>query len=255
VAGGGQPVHGVAGEATGYEDTRHGGSLAGIAFDSLKNFLNVDIKDGVPGKGVVQASSQPPDAASSYNVSMWLDVYVDGWEPYRVKHQCMVRAGKHPWPGTTLPVEVDRENHERLRVLWDEILTVDQQMATGAPGEATSVDAQAMPVMDLRRNPEVRAKVLAMLKSKGVDVSAAERGEHMPMSFTGPQAAEIQQEIFKIMQTETGGEGPAAALPADPGAATDDTLERLEKLGKLRTEGVLTEGEFEAQKAKILGNG
>ena len=220
----------------------------------------------MPGKAVVQAASQPPDAASSYNVSMWLDVYVEGRDPYRVKHGCMVRAGKHPWPGTTLPVEVDREKPERLRVLWDEVLTVDQRMATGAPGQSTSVDvdagagagalefqsvtSQTMPVMDLRNNPDLRAKVLAMLKSKGVDVSAAERGEHVPMTFTGPRAAEIQQELVKIMQSEAA--GSASAPPADPAEATDGTLERLEKLGKLRAEGVLSEDEFQAQKARIL---
>ena len=44
---------------------------------------------------------------------MWLDVHVEGREPYRVKHECMVKAGKHPWPGTTLPVVVDREKPER----------------------------------------------------------------------------------------------------------------------------------------------
>jgi Short C-terminal domain len=38
---------------------------------------------------------------------------------------------------------------------------------------------------------------------------------------------------------------PAAAPAADP-------LEELKKLGELKTAGVLTDAEFEAQKAKIL---
>jgi hypothetical protein len=79
-----------------------------MAFDKLKNLLNVDIKDGLTGRAVVQSASVPTEAARSYNVSMWLDVSVEGREPYRVKHECMVKAGKHPWPGTTLPVVVDR---------------------------------------------------------------------------------------------------------------------------------------------------
>ena len=41
---------------------------------------------------------------------------------------------------------------------------------------------------------------------------------------------------------------PAAAAPP----AGDDTLDRLAKLGELRDKGVLTDAEFEAQKAKIL---
>ena len=39
---------------------------------------------------------------------------------------------------------------------------------------------------------------------------------------------------------------------AAPAAAEDDPFERLQKLGELKAAGVLTEAEFEAQKAKIL---
>ena len=42
----------------------------------------------------------------------------------------------------------------------------------------------------------------------------------------------------------------AQAAPRPP--AQDDTLERLEELGELKNSGVLTDAEFEAQKAKIL---
>ena len=43
---------------------------------------------------------------------------------------------------------------------------------------------------------------------------------------------------------------PVQAAPAAP--SQDDKLEQLQKLGELKTSGVLTEAEFEAQKAKIL---
>jgi hypothetical protein len=48
---------------------------------------------------------------------------------------------------------------------------------------------------------------------------------------------------------------PAAAAPA-PGAAPggmDDRIAQLKALGDLRTQGVLSEAEFEAQKRLILG--
>jgi hypothetical protein len=44
-----------------------------------------------------------------------------------------------------------------------------------------------------------------------------------------------------------------AAPAATPPAATDDVLAQLERLGKLRDGGVLTEDEFAAQKARLLG--
>jgi len=46
-------------------------------------------------------------------------------------------------------------------------------------------------------------------------------------------------------------EEPAPAAPA-PAAPAVDPLEQLKQLGELKASGVLTEAEFEAQKAKIL---
>ena len=43
---------------------------------------------------------------------------------------------------------------------------------------------------------------------------------------------------------------PPEAAPAAP--AEDDKFEQLKQLGELKDSGVLTEAEFEAQKAKIL---
>ena len=43
-----------------------------------------------------------------------------------------------------------------------------------------------------------------------------------------------------------------APPPPDPGPSTEDKLEQLKQLGELKTSGVLTDAEFEAQKAKIL---
>jgi hypothetical protein len=47
---------------------------------------------------------------------------------------------------------------------------------------------------------------------------------------------------------------PPAAAPAAPASSsTDDMLAQLKSLGDLKAQGVLTEEEFAAQKAKILG--
>jgi len=46
---------------------------------------------------------------------------------------------------------------------------------------------------------------------------------------------------------------PPPAAPAAPAAPSmDDKLEQLKQLGELKTAGVLTDAEFEAQKARIL---
>ena len=45
---------------------------------------------------------------------------------------------------------------------------------------------------------------------------------------------------------------PAPVAPAPPPAPATDRLEDLKQLGELKAAGVLTDAEFEAQKAKIL---
>ena len=44
-----------------------------------------------------------------------------------------------------------------------------------------------------------------------------------------------------------------AAEPAPAAAAEDDVISQLERLGALKAQGILTEEEFAAQKAKLLG--
>ena len=45
----------------------------------------------------------------------------------------------------------------------------------------------------------------------------------------------------------------AAPAPAPAAAAQGDTISQLERLGALKAQGILTEEEFEAQKARLLG--
>jgi hypothetical protein len=45
----------------------------------------------------------------------------------------------------------------------------------------------------------------------------------------------------------------AYTQPAPPPLTGDDVIERLKQLADLKTEGILTEEEFAAQKARILG--
>ena len=64
-------------------------------------------------------------------------------------------------------------------------------------------------------------------------------------------AAQDQQQADQQQAAEE--EQTPPAEPAAPAAPTqDDMLNQLQKLGELKTSGVLTEEEFAAQKAKIL---
>jgi hypothetical protein len=46
-----------------------------------------------------------------------------------------------------------------------------------------------------------------------------------------------------------------APAPAPAASGTDDMISQLQKLGELRDQGILTDDEFAAQKAKVLAAG
>jgi hypothetical protein len=59
-----------------------------------------------------------------------------------------------------------------------------------------------------------------------------------------------QQEEQQMQQ-----QAPAPAPPqAAPAPAAASTIDQLKELGELKSQGILTEEEFAAQKAKILGS-
>ncbi len=85
----------------------------------------------------------------------------------------------------------------------------------------------------MRRRPIARAAV----RTTAVVGTAAVVGGHM----ANKQAAQAQQAA------------PEAAPAPEPAAAAPDPIEQLTQLAALKDSGALTEAEFEAQKAKILG--
>jgi Short C-terminal domain len=85
----------------------------------------------------------------------------------------------------------------------------------------------------MRRRPIARAAV----RTTAVVGTAAVVGGHMANKQAAAQAQQPPAEV------------PAAA----PQAAPPDPIEQLTQLAALKDSGALTEAEFEAQKAKILG--
>jgi hypothetical protein len=66
------------------------------------------------------------------------------------------------------------------------------------------------------------------------------------------QIADLQDQAA-VQQQATYAPPPPAAPPQAAPAPQEDTISQLERLGDLKDQGVLTEEEFQAQKAKILG--
>lgn len=73
----------------------------------------------------------------------------------------------------------------------------------------------------------------------------------------GRWAAQDQQRAYQQAYQQQGYQQPPSAAWAPSGAApegaeADDTLSRLQQLGDLRAQGILSEEEFQAQKRRIL---
>jgi len=60
------------------------------------------------------------------------------------------------------------------------------------------------------------------------------------------------QQPAQVAAVPTGG-GVAVGVPGGQPASQDDVIAQLERLGQLKAQGILTEEEFAAQKAKLLG--
>ena len=78
--------------------------------------------------------------------------------------------------------------------------------------------------------------------------AAAEQQAANQAAFESQQQLAEMQAQMNAMQTQPAPAAPAAAAPAG-----DDLMAQLSKLGELKAAGVLSDAEFAAAKAKLLG--
>lgn len=88
--------------------------------------------------------------------------------------------------------------------------------------------------------------------SGGMQRSAAEKqaaamSEEQEKLAMQAQMAEMQQQLAAQQAA------PAAIPPAAPAAGGGDVMAQLQQLGEMKAQGLLTDEEFAAAKAKLLG--
>jgi hypothetical protein len=110
----------------------------------------------------------------------------------------------------------------------------------------------------MRRRPIARTAVnTAVIAGTATAVSGrvARRQAGAAQQQAAAQQAAIDQAAAQQLaaQQAAAAPPPPPAAPAAPAAVTGDMVEQLKALGALRDQGILTEEEFAAQKAKILG--
>lgn len=110
------------------------------------------------------------------------------------------------------------------------------------------------PGMRRRGNPLLRTAVIGggayAMGKKSANAQANEAAQNQ-------QIAELQAQQAQQAQQAAPPPAPAppaaAPAPAAPAAAEDDTLAQIERLADLHGAGALTDEEYAAAKAKILG--
>ncbi len=101
----------------------------------------------------------------------------------------------------------------------------------------------------LRRRPIMRAAVgTAVVAGTATAVSGRVRRRQDRRYQTQAEAEAYEQQQYAVPTTEA----PPAPLPATAPGMT--TVEQLKELAALHVDGVLTDAEFEAEKAKILAS-
>lgn len=87
----------------------------------------------------------------------------------------------------------------------------------------------------------------------GTASAVAGNVHHRQAKRWSAQEAEAQAQAAPAEQPVAQPAAEAAAAPAPAASAADDQIAQLEKLAQLKEQGILTEEEFAAKKAQILG--
>jgi Short C-terminal domain len=235
------------------------------------------MKDPVRGTARVVAASQLLSRATWANCSMNLVIEAEGLQPYSLEHTSLLTpTSKWPHAGMVLPVTVDRRKPDKIKIHWEDVQSGDDW----AEAQAEALAAQLRGGQDmgettvLTGSPET-AELVERLKQMfpGATVNVQSSTDVVGDPET---AAKVQQALSMFQQIEPGAASAApAARPTDTsieawekrlgidvnadGAVGDNDpaggrLDHLERLSKLRKDGVLTEEEFQAEKKRILGS-
>jgi hypothetical protein len=177
------------------------------------------------------------------NCHMELVVQAEGVPATAVQFQGLVHNARWPTPGMSLPVTVNRADPQRVRIEWDEVESsrdrshrTAEDLAASMRGESgdAGIAAGGVNVVNLsgRDASELTEEQKAKLRMLGIDPTA-------------------------LAQQQAAASGGGSPTRASSGSDSDDEemgerLEQLEKLARLRDQGVLTDAEFESQKQQIL---
>lgn len=199
------------------------------------------MQDPVRGTAQVVSASTNRGRGILQTCRMQLVVQAEGVAATAVSFNGLVHHDRWPSAGTVLPVTVDRANPQNVSIEWDEVQSRSE------------------------RGQQSAENLAALMRGEGgpADAPIASTGGPMIVNVSGRDLSQLSEEqkaklrMFGIDPDALAArQGSAGAVPPPPPATAeelmDERLERLERLAKLKEQGVLTEEEFQAQKRQIL---
>jgi Short C-terminal domain len=156
-----------------------------------------------------------------------LRVEPDGEPAFEVQQRFRYPQLAVPSAGMRLNVLYDPDDHDHIMI---------DRSASGVKVGNTDMASLLKTVQDNQANPS----------SDPMAFANAVMGQ---MGIQGARGGTV------IIDGQQIGGTPGTAMPGMPSsaAAAEDPVDKLEKLARLRDSGVLTEAEFQTQKARILG--
>jgi hypothetical protein len=208
------------------------------------------LKKGVAGRANIVAMGMFDRDSTAFNLPMTLHVYVEGWQPYEVEDNWIVKAKDAGGLSGAIPVRVDPDDQYRVAIDWEGVRAQVEQMeaarrqALAAQGPVTGLSAAqpqgATPMIDLRNDPELRRKLEAVL------------GHELTPGSTETIASGDPQLQLRVMQVVQEHMAQQAFTPPPPAPAAGDPAARLKQLADMRDAGLISGEDFEAKKAEIL---
>lgn len=189
----------------------------------------------------------------------------------QIQEQQQEQAGYKPGMGGMMSQMGDMlgQAKEQLENLTEQSGDQERVLAEGIPGEAVII-AMGTPArgaqqfnLDLDLEVHVSGRDPYRVANQYIVPASAPigQGARLPVKVDPNDPAKVAIDWANVAVGPARGEvRPAAGAPAAPppepapAGGGDDALDQLERLAKLRDSGVLTDAEFEEQKARILGS-
>jgi Short C-terminal domain len=205
------------------------------------------IKDPVRGTGQVVSASMYRGDGIYQRCSINLVVQAEGIPATAVQFEGLVHRSRWPVPGMVLPVTVDRVDHRRVKIEWDEVPSSADRSRHSAENLATMMRGEGGASA---AGGIVGGVTPTVVNLSGRDLSQLSDEQKAKLRMLGidPDALAAAQGVTSPPPPPQSQEG----ISEDEGEEMDERLARLERLAKLREQGILNDAEFEAQKRQIL---